>query len=409
LVHVVVVIKVCQYLSAYSREMAFAFFGLGTPPPPPSVSTFELVAGAADACHLTLDGIVLVLVLAGLFANHLWRVICFSLLRFVVLPAVAQHTDDSCSAWWTDTMAVAPTVAHATLLVVQYLFIMYMPLLPFINSVHRRQPIRGAVFVTGADSGMGEWTAAKLAVAGFTVFAGCYQKDSGAKLRQRVREESGKAAGNRVIAIDLDVTSDASVAAAAAEVEKHEMGGSLVGIINCAGLGFNGPAEYFPISMMKQQMEVNFFGYVRVVQALMPLLKKAVAKPGARRGRIVFIGTGGGSTSPSPPLLCAYMASKFSCEAFCQTLRMEMQLRSLPIDACMLKCVCPSASPAGTRKGAPGGWRRGKDRPSGPSVAGCPGTPTHSHARARMSDAPPFLPPSVVASCAVRASSNQPT
>ena len=66
------------------------------------------------------------------------------------------------------------------------------------------------------------------------------------------------------------------------------------------------------MQMLKQQMEVNFFGYVRVVQALMPLIKAAAAKPGARRGRVVFIGTGGGVMSPSPPLLCAYMASKWS-------------------------------------------------------------------------------------------------
>ena len=68
----------------------------------------------------------------------------------------------------------------------------------------------------------------------------------------------------------------------------------------------------------------------------MPTLKATVTKPGARRGRVVFIGTGGGVMSPSPPLLFAYMASKWSIEAFCQTLRMEMQLRELPIDACVL-------------------------------------------------------------------------
>jgi len=111
---------------------------------------------------------------------------------------------------------------------------------------------------------------------------------------------------------------------------------SLVGIVNCAGVGFNGPAEYFPIEMLRAQMDVNFIGYVRVVQAFMPMLKENVTKPGARRGRVIFVGTGGGVLSPSPPLLCAYMASKWSVEAFCQSMRMEMQLRELPIDACML-------------------------------------------------------------------------
>ncbi len=74
-------------------------------------------------------------------------------------------------------------------------------------------------------------------------------------------------------------------------------------------------------------------------QAFLPQIKAAAAKPGARRGRVVFIGTGGGVMSPSPPLLCAYMASKWSVEAYCQTLRMEMQMRELPIDVCMLNPV----------------------------------------------------------------------
>jgi len=86
-------------------------------------------------------------------------------------------------------------------------------------------------------------------------------------------------------------------------------------------------------------MDVNFFGYVRVVQALMPLVRAAVAPGGAcshRRGRVVFIGTGGGNLSPAPPLLSAYMASKWAIEAFCGCMRLEMQLTNLPIDCCVL-------------------------------------------------------------------------
>ena len=82
--------------------------------------------------------------------------------------------------------------------------------------------------------------------------------------------------------------------------------------------------------------DINFLGYVRVVQAFLPLLRAAAAKPGARRGRIVCIGTGGGRYSPSPPMISAYMASKWSVEAFVHTLRFELQLQKLPIDACML-------------------------------------------------------------------------
>lgn len=88
--------------------------------------------------------------------------------------------------------------------------------------------------------------------------------------------------------------------------------------------------------MYQRQMDVNFFGYVRVTQQLMPLVREATSKPGARRGRCVYIGTGGGILSPGPPLLTAYMASKWAIEAFCRAIRVEMQLRELPIDCCMV-------------------------------------------------------------------------
>jgi NAD(P)-dependent dehydrogenase (short-subunit alcohol dehydrogenase family) len=66
---------------------------------------------------------------------------------------------------------------------------------------------------------------------------------------------------------------------------------------------FNRPAEYFPMSQLRHQLEVNFFGYYAVAQAFLPLLKAASSVPGARRGRLIFVGTGGGVPSACPPLL----------------------------------------------------------------------------------------------------------
>lgn len=95
-----------------------------------------------------------------------------------------------------------------------------------------------------------------------------------------------------------------------------------------------GPAEYFPLELYKRQMEVNFFGYVRVVQAFMPLLRQGASLQ--RRGRIVLIGTGGGILSPAPPLLSAYMSSKWAVEAFAYCMRLELQLTRQPIDVTVL-------------------------------------------------------------------------
>lgn len=57
-------------------------------------------------------------------------------------------------------------------------------------------------------------------------------------------------------------------------------------------------------------MDVNYFGYVRTTQKFLPLIKDAVANPAARRGRVIFVGTGGGVLTPAPALLSAYMGSK---------------------------------------------------------------------------------------------------
>ena len=122
------------------------------------------------------------------------------------------------------------------------------------------------------------------------------------------------------------------------QVEKEKRAPGLVGVINCAGLGYCGPCEYFPLKLYDHQLQVNLLGYIRVAQAFMPLLREAAdgGEELSRRGRMIFIGTGGGVPSACPPLLSAYMASKWAGDAFCQSLRIEMQLRKYNIDACLI-------------------------------------------------------------------------
>jgi NAD(P)-dependent dehydrogenase (short-subunit alcohol dehydrogenase family) len=140
--------------------------------------------------------------------------------------------------------------------------------------------------------------------------------------------------------VALDVTKTASIAAAVkaveASLESNGITPGLVGVINCAGIAIPGPCEYLPMSMYRQLFDVNYFGYVEVTQAFLPLLKASQALPDSRRSRVIFVGTGGGVMTPAPALLSAYMGSKWAGEAYIQCLRMEMQLQKLRIDGSMI-------------------------------------------------------------------------
>jgi len=197
------------------------------------------------------------------------------------------------------------------------------------------QKVDGCVLVTGADSGMGEAAAVHLASVGYHVFAGIFLDKS----------ETTYSGMKNVTTIKLDVTKPESIEAAVKKIVSltRQQGTSnsnlrtgLIGLINCAGVGYTGPAEYFPMSEFRRQLEVNFFGYVACAQAFLPLIKEAVKDRPDRRGRIMFVGTGGGVPSPSPALLSAYMSSKWAAEAYCQSLRLEMKLVKQPVDILMI-------------------------------------------------------------------------
>jgi NADP-dependent 3-hydroxy acid dehydrogenase YdfG len=112
-------------------------------------------------------------------------------------------------------------------------------LIKWARSTGKNQPVEGAVFVTGCDSGMGETTAFHLAKTGYHVFAGCFAKESFKKY------ESLK----NVTCIQLDVSDEESVNASAVVVKetiaesKGKISG-LYGVLQCAGIAYTAPFEY---------------------------------------------------------------------------------------------------------------------------------------------------------------------
>ncbi|WP_416955448.1 SDR family NAD(P)-dependent oxidoreductase [Streptomyces sp. Agncl-13] len=116
-------------------------------------------------------------------------------------------------------------------------------------------------FITGANKGLGHETARRLLALGHTVIVGARDEERGAA--------AAAALGARFVRID--VTDDASVAAAAADVAAHE--GVLDVLINNAGVhGPHGDPTDLTGADALGVFDVNVFGVVRTITAFLPLL-----------------------------------------------------------------------------------------------------------------------------------------
>ncbi|MEV5569896.1 SDR family oxidoreductase [Spirillospora sp. NPDC052269] len=124
--------------------------------------------------------------------------------------------------------------------------------------------------ITGANKGLGHETARRLVEAGHTVYVGARDPERG----RRAAEELGARF------VQLDVTDDASVEAAAKAIEAD---GGLDVLVNNAGVEWRNPdgsvpgAEELTADALRSVFETNVFGVVRVTHAFLPLLKRSDA------------------------------------------------------------------------------------------------------------------------------------
>ncbi len=117
-------------------------------------------------------------------------------------------------------------------------------------------------FITGANKSLGYETARRLLQAGHTVLVGARDPERG--------RAAAEALGARFV--QIDVTDDASVAAAAADVAAHE--GTVDVLVNNAGIsGPQTPAEDLTADDARAVYETNVFGPLRVTNAFLPLLR----------------------------------------------------------------------------------------------------------------------------------------
>jgi NAD(P)-dependent dehydrogenase (short-subunit alcohol dehydrogenase family) len=180
--------------------------------------------------------------------------------------------------------------------------------------------------VTGANKGIGYEIAAGLGALGWRIGVGA--RDDA---RRAAAVEKLQAAGVDEFGVPLDLTDDASVAAAAAQLDRLDV------LVNNAGITGGMPQDPTTIDLdtMRTVLETNVFGVIRTTNAMLPLLRRSPAP------RIVNMSSGVGSLArqragDAGPIGVAYAPSKTYLNAV--TLQYVRELEGSNI---LINLACP--------------------------------------------------------------------
>lgn len=166
----------------------------------------------------------------------------------------------------------------------------------------------GIALVTGASSGIGEATAARLAAAGYKVYG--------------TSRRGGQSGPREFHMLALDVTSQASVDDAVSKIVTLE--GRIDVLVNNAGFGVApGGAEESSIEQAKAIFETNFFGLIRMTRAVAPHMRHQ------RSGRIINIGSVLGFLPM--PYGALYAATKHAVAGYSESLDHELRTRGVRV------------------------------------------------------------------------------
>lgn len=169
--------------------------------------------------------------------------------------------------------------------------------------------------VTGASSGIGRATAARLVAKGYSVF----------DFSRSANAQEG------VEHVACDVTKRETIDAAISLVK--EKVGRIDLLLLCAGMGIAGAIEFTSESEMQRQFDVNVYGPIRVIQAALPLMRTQ-EKGERERGRIVFVSSM--AAVFSIPFQSMYSASKAAINAYAFALRNEVKRYDIKVS-----CILP--------------------------------------------------------------------
>lgn len=192
--------------------------------------------------------------------------------------------------------------------------------------------------ITGANQGIGFQIAKDIAAKGYTVLLGARNIERG--------EVAAKAVGTNAVALQLDVTDEASITAAAARI-RQEFGRLDVLIQNAAiasaGDDVRTPAAHVlasrpsivSLAEMRAVWDTNVFGVLSVYQAMVPILRSTP------KSRIVNVSSGAGSltlnSDPNSPMRpyfdTTYAASKTALNALTLAMAIELEADGIKVSA----------------------------------------------------------------------------
>ncbi|OLO05148.1 SDR family oxidoreductase [Salinicola socius] len=166
------------------------------------------------------------------------------------------------------------------------------------------------IVITGSSSGFGQKSVKDFADKGYRVFAtmrGPEGKNAAVKAELEAYSDS-------IHVVDMDVTSDESVetaiAGVLAKVDKIDI------LLNNAGVMYLGITEAFSIAQAREQMETNYYGAMRTIQAVLPAMREAESG--------LIINTSSMVGQISAPYFSTYAATKHALEGYLQGLRYEV-------------------------------------------------------------------------------------
>ncbi|MEK7915946.1 oxidoreductase [Burkholderia contaminans] len=170
------------------------------------------------------------------------------------------------------------------------------------------------MLITGVSSGFGRALAQEALAAGYTVVG---------TVRSAQAAQDFEALSAQAFARVLDMTDFDRIDSVVAEIQANV--GPVDVLVNNAGYGHEGIMEEAPLAEMRRQFDVNVFGAVAMMKAVIPTMRER------RRGHILNITSMGGHITM--PGIAYYCGSKFALEGITETVGKELEPFGIAVTA----------------------------------------------------------------------------